>query len=134
MSTKKRRRIVDIKMLPGQPTDGSGKVCIHLFVPDGTGPIVERSVTQLVSAPQGEGGGRRLSVGSAKGHIACDRKRLVAPRERGGVVSVTMRTIEPGAVTCPACIASKDYARIMKVLNGPGPEVAAPQEAGTGGE
>lgn len=131
---RKHRRIVDVRVLPGQPTDGSGRVCIHLFVPDGTGPIVERSVTQLVSVPQGEGGGRRLSVGSTRGHIACDHKRSVAPVERGGVVRVTMRTIEPGAVTCPACAASRDYARIMKVLNGPGPEVAAPQEAGTEGE
>src|SRR4051812_9848354 len=95
---KKRRRIVDIKVLPGQPTDGSGKVCVHLFVPDGSGPIVERSVTQLVSVPQEEGGGKRLSVGQARGHLACDRKRLVATVERRGVVSVTMRTIEPGAV------------------------------------
>lgn len=127
---KKRRRIVDVRVLPGEPTDGSGKVCIHLFVPDGTGPIVERSVTQVAPVPQGEGGGRRLTVGQARGHLACDRKRLVAPVQRAnGVVSVTMRTIEPGAVTCPACKDTAEYDRITKVLLGPDPAAVRQQTA-----
>ncbi len=125
---KKRRRIVDLKVLPGEPLNGAGRVCIHLFVPDGTGPITERHVTQLRDIPQEDGSSAiRLTVAPSKGHLACDRKRSVAPVERRGVVTVTMRTIEPYAVTCPACRASVEYERLMKLLSGPGPAVAEQQ-------
>lgn len=127
---KKRRRIVDLRVLPGQPTDGSGQVCIHLFVPDERGPFTEPCVTYLQDVSPQEGGGKRLSVRATKGRLACDRKRLVAPVTKNGVTSVTVRTDDPRAATCYKCIASEDYKRIMRVLSGPDPAVAAQQNTG----
>lgn len=127
----KKKRVVSVSVLPGEPLNGAGRVCIHLFVPDGTGPNVERSVTQLGDAPQEEGrpAHKRLTTGPTRGHLACDPKKRVAPTVRNGVTSVTMRTIEPGAVTCPACKKSSEYDRLMKLLAGPSPAVAAEQES-----
>lgn len=121
---KKRRPVVQVSVLPGQDPDvvraGGGRVCIHLFVPDPRGKITEQSVTCTAEQP---GGGKRLSVAPARGRIACDRNMRVAPVKRRGAVAVTMRTIEPGAVTCPKCIASEDYARITDLLSDQAPAV-----------
>ena len=104
------KRVVNVKVLPWEPTDGSGKVCIHFFVKDEAGPFVEPSVTCLVDTDEG----KRLSVAPARGRLACDSKRCVAPVVRGNVVTVTPRTDDPRAVTCPKCKASKEYIEAMK--------------------
>lgn len=110
-----KKRIVGMKVLPGEPVNGSGKVCIHLFVVDKNGPFVEPHVLQLDKVAADEGN-RKMVAGPARGRLACDPKKLVAIVERKGVTNVTMRTDDPRAATCPACIASPDYTRIMKLL------------------
>ena len=43
MASRVRRKIC-VRVNPGEATDGSGQVCIHLFVQDETGPFVEPHV------------------------------------------------------------------------------------------
>ena len=101
-----------MKVLPGERTDGSGKICIHLFVADKKGPFTEPHCLHVEDVE----GKQQLVTKPTRGRLACDPKRLVAPIERKGVTTITMRTDDPRATTCPKCIASKDYARILKVL------------------
>lgn len=110
MATK---RVVDVKVLPGEPLDGSGRVCIHLFVQDERGPFTEPHALYMHS---GEDGQSRLASKPTRGRLTCDPKRTVAPVTRGGVTTITMRTDDARAVTCPKCVASKDYTRMMAIL------------------
>ena len=112
------KRTICVKVLPGEPTDGTGRVCIHLFVRDAAGPFTEPSAMHLDAE-------KKLAVGPARGRLACDPRRTVAPVVRGGVTTVTHRTDDPRAVTCPKCAASADYARIMGLINNPQPAGAA---------
>lgn len=112
MTQRKRAPTVSVKVLPGQPLDGSGKVCIHLFVPDERGPFTEPSVVQMVDSDDG----RHLVHMATRGRIACDWKRTVALTTVKGVTSVTLRTDDPRAVTCPKCVATAEYAAMMKQL------------------
>ncbi len=107
------KRIVHQKVLPGEPLDGSGKICIHLFVRDERGPFTEPHVLYPTKAPSGENNGQ-LEAHPTRGRLACDCKRSVAPVTRGNEVTVTHRTEEPGAVTCPKCKASPEYQRMTK--------------------
>lgn len=102
------RNVIDIKVLPGEPLDGSGKVCIHLFVQDERGPFVEPHVLHGDDSDK-----NKIVAKATRGRLACDPKRLVAPVTRRGVTSVTMRTDDPRAATCPKCIVSSAYAELM---------------------
>ena len=114
-----KRRVIGMSVLPGQPTDGSGVVCIHLFVPDERGPFVEPHVIQ-VDKVAADSGRPVLVAGPKRGRLACNPKSLVAAVERRGVTTITMRTDDPRAVTCPKCIASTFYTDIMQKLTGGG--------------
>lgn len=106
---KASKKIVDVSVLPGQPLDGTGKVCIHLFVQDNRGPFIEPHVLHSVEK-KGE-----LVAKPTRGRLACNFKRTVAPVTHGGIITVTMRTTEPEAVTCPKCKASKEYLALTKL-------------------
>lgn len=106
------KRRLSVNVVPGEPTDGSGRICIHLFVRDERGPVTEPCVMYV-----GEVDGKpRLMTKPTRGRLACDPKRLVAQVTRGGVTAVTPRTDDPRAVTCPKCKASKDYERLTGLL------------------
>ena len=115
---KRTKRILDIKVLPGQPTDGSGVVCIHLVVPDSSGPFTEPQFAQIDKVKQAHGQ-TVLTTGPMTCRLACDKtkKRQVAPKTANGVTAVTMRTGDPRAATCPACLASKECLSILRVLS-----------------
>lgn len=107
----KRRRPVEVRVLSGEPTDGSGRVCIHLFVKDDAGPFVEPCVLavldgQLVSKP-------------TRGRLACSPTRTVAPFNTATTTVVTPRTDDPRAVTCPKCVASEIYRQRSALLQVP---------------
>ncbi len=108
------KRTINVNVLAGQPTDGSGQVCIHLFVPDERGPFVEPHALHMASAVDGRP--PVLVSRPTRGRLACDPKRTVAPRQSGAIVTVTPRTDDPRAVTCPRCKASADYLNKMKLL------------------
>lgn len=110
MAASRKRRIVNVRVCPGEPINGSGRVCIHLFVPDPKGPFVERCVMRPNEDEETLKKGKRLASGPMRGRLACDRRRLVEPITRNGVTTVTPRTDDPRAVTCPKCAASADYA------------------------
>ena len=104
------KRIISVGVLPGEPTDGSGIVCIHLFVQDDKGPFTEPHVLQ-----PGPSKDQKVVAKRIRGRLACDPKKLVAPTTRGGITKVTMRTDDPRAVTCPKCKNSPDYERLMNL-------------------
>ncbi len=109
------KRVLDIKVLPDSKGRPSGTLCIHLFVVDPNGILTEPCVTQVDHTKKGSG----LTVGPLKGRLACDHKRRVAVVHKGNVTSVTLRTGDPRATTCPRCLASKECQDMMRLLNGP---------------
>lgn len=104
------KRVIDVKVLPGQPTDGTGKVAIHLFLKDDRGLFVEPNVMDIDPVE------KRLTVGPRRGRLACDSRRTVASVTRGNVTTVTPRSDDPRAVTCLRCKASAEYAEMMAIL------------------
>lgn len=115
MATK--RRVVEVKVLPGEPLDGTGKVCIHLFVKDEAGPFVEPHALHLEATEDGLPANRLVSR-PTRGRLACDPRRTVAPVTRGGITTVTPRSDDPRAVTCFKCKKSPEYAKTMALLEG----------------
>lgn len=99
------KRVIDVKVLPGEPTDGSGKVAIHLFVFDDNGPYVEPSAIHMVEG--------KLVSKATRGRLACDPKRTAHPIIKKGVTLITPRTNDPRAVTCPKCQRSSEYVEMM---------------------
>jgi hypothetical protein len=118
------RRVADLSVLPGEPLDGSGRVCVHLFVRDEAGPFVEPHVLRQKVDESGEPVKGQLVASPTRGRLACDPRRQVAPVARGQdgkgrlLTKVTMRTDDPRAVSCPRCKASRDYADMMAKMGG----------------
>ncbi len=110
-------RTIELRVLPGEPTDGSGRVVIHLFVQDTAGPFTEPCVLhpKVVDAT-GKMVGRNLVARPTRGRLACDPRRSVAPVVKRGITYVTLRTSEPGAVTCPKCLASVAYQQLSQAV------------------
>lgn len=107
----KPKRIVKMSVLPGEPLDGSGKACIHLFVAGEKGPYTEPHVLY----PSSEAG--KIVARPTRGYIACNHKLVaIAKPDRNGVIVVTKRTDDPRAVTCLKCKETADYKDKMKVL------------------
>lgn len=111
------KRIVAVKTNPGEPLDGTGRVCIHLFVPDPRGPFVEPHALHPV-IEDGEVVKGKVNAKPTRGRLACNPRRSAVPVTRNGVTSVTHRTDDPRAVTCDGCIASADYITAMGLLGG----------------
>ena len=110
------KRAVGVKVLPGEPVDGSGRVCIHLFVQDERGLFVEPHVLHQAVGDDGQSIKQKVVARATRGRLACDPKRAVASVRRGGITFVTHRTDDPRAVTCPKCRASVDYVKMTKLL------------------
>ncbi len=106
-----------MSVLPGQPTDGSGQVCIHLFVQDERGLFVEPHGLHPVFE-DGVQVKQMVTAGPTRGRLACDPRRNPKQIVRGSVVTITVRTDDPRATTCLKCKASKDYAEMMAKLDG----------------
>lgn len=115
MSRRKQRRIIDLKVLPGEPTDGTGRVCIHLFVQDAAGPFVEPHALHPVFE-DGVQVKQRCATHPTRGRLACDPRRDARPVTRGNVTTVTQLTDDPQAATCPKCKASRHYREAMDKL------------------
>ena len=113
---RKKKRIVNVNVLPGEPLDGSGRVCIHLFVRDERGPFVEPHAMHPVFREDGTQVKQQVICSPARGRLACDPRRNPAPVTRNGVITVTPRTDDVNAVTCPKCLASKDYAKLVEKI------------------
>lgn len=109
------KRAISVKVLPGELLDGSGRVCIHLFVQDQHGPFVEPHVLHSVFK-DGEVVKQKCEAKPTRGRLACNPRRTVAPVTRNGVTTVTPRTDDPRAVTCVKCKASRDYVMAMELL------------------
>lgn len=100
------RQVVSLSVLPGQPTDGSGIVCIHLFVRDPNGSFVEPHVLHQEV-------GKKMEARPTRGRLACDRKKTVTQVKRGNVTTVVLRSDDPRAVTCPKCKATTEYSELL---------------------
>lgn len=110
-----KRRVISISVIPGDPLDGTGRVCIHLFVRDEKGLIVEPHVLHQVTDSEGKPT-RELTAKPTRGRLACDRKLTVKPIVKKGVTRVVHRSDDPRAVSCPACKESKEYQSMMDNL------------------
>lgn len=110
----RQKRVVSLKVLPGQPTDGTGIACIHLFVQDERGPVVEPYVLHQKMDECGNPVKGQLVARPTRGRLACSPTRRVEPQTRGGVTTVTMRTDHWQAVTCLKCKQSKEYIAMSK--------------------
>lgn len=113
---KKPNRVVNISVLPGEPTDGSGRVCIHLFIKDDKGSFTEPHALYPVFK-DGVQVKQELTAGPMCGRLACDPKRTPVVSLKGkssNLISVLSRTDDPRAVTCPKCIASEIYRVMME--------------------
>lgn len=106
---------INMSVLPGEPLDGTGRICIHLFVKDDRGPFIEPHVLHPV-VRDSKVVKQQLEAKPTRGRLACNPKRTVAPVTRNGVTTVTPRSDSPRAVTCPKCIASDDYKKMMEAL------------------
>ena len=109
----RKKRIIDLKVIPGEPLDGTGRICIHLFVQDESGSFVEPHAVRPIFR-DGVQVKQEVDCRPTRGRLACDPKRSLAPVTCGSVTTVTSRTDDPRAVTCPKCIASKDYVKMMQ--------------------
>ena len=109
------KRVVCMNVLPGEPLDGSGKVCIHLYVQDESGPFIEPHALHPVFE-NGEQVKQKMVARPTRGRLACNPKRDATTIVRGKVTTVTHRTDDPRAVTCSKCKASEDYMKMMLKL------------------
>src|SRR4051812_38884899 len=98
----KQKRIVSVKVLAGEPLDGTGRNCIHLYVRDPRGSFVEPHVLHPVYK-DGVRVKQELTAKPARGRLACDPAKQVAPTTKNGVTQITQRSDDPRAVTCPGC-------------------------------
>lgn len=110
MVASKPKRVLNVKVLPGEPTDGTGKVCIHLFIKDEKGPFIEPHVLHIDKES------KKIVARATRGRLACDPTRTAAPVTMRGVTTLTLRTDDPRAATCPKCSASKEYKEMMDTI------------------
>ena len=113
MSTKVKR-IIKLSVLPGEKTDGTGRMCIHLWVSDPNGKFTEPHALSPVLGEEGKPTGE-LTAGPTKGRLACDANRNPAPITKGNTTIVTIRSDDTRATTCLKCIASVDYKRLSEL-------------------
>lgn len=111
------RRVVNMAVLPGQPMNETGRVCIHLFLQDDSGPFTEPYALHPVFNDDGTVVKQQVEALATRGRLACDRGRAVAPVVHGNVTKVTSRTDDPRAVTCYKCKATAEYAAMMEKYN-----------------
>lgn len=113
----RKKTIIRMSVLKGEPTDGTGRICIHLFVQDKDGSFTEpHALHQVVK--DGVVVKQALEAKPTRGRLACDPKRDPAPVTKNGVTTITSRTDDHQAVTCPRCIASAEYKKMIEILNG----------------
>ena len=111
------KRIVQMNVVPGQPTDGSGMVCIHLFVQDKDGKFVEPHAIHPV-LEHGVPVKQKVQCLATRGRLACDPNRTPHAVRHGNVSIITPRSDDPRAVTCPKCKATTEYIAMMARLEG----------------
>ena len=114
---QRKNRTIRMSVIKGEPVDGTGRICIHLFVQDEHGSFTEPHVLHPSLDENDTPIKQKVEARPTRGRLACDPERNPAPVTRGGVTTITSRTDDPQAVTCPACIASKDYTEIMAKLS-----------------
>lgn len=110
------KRKICVRVNPGQPKDGTGQVCIHLVVQDEDGSFIEPHFLHSAHEEDEETVIKKLIAKPTRCRLACNPDRQAAPVTRNGETTVTPRSDDPRAVTCPKCMASVDYAEMMEIL------------------
>jgi len=97
---------VHVKLLP----DGSGRVRIHYFIHDEKGPIqTPGSVVPSALGP--------IQLGGFRGRIACQPGlKSILPKNVAGVLHLTPHSDDVRGVSCPECMASKEYKETKAIL------------------
>jgi hypothetical protein len=109
-------------VLPGQPTDGTGRLRIHYFARDPAGPL--RLPVRVEPTPVGP-----LRLGGACGRIACRPALAALSRPEGGVTREVLYSDDVRGVTCPDCQGTDDYRKAAAALAGAAPNTTAPPGA-----
>ena len=112
---KSKKRILEIKLLPGEPTDGTGRVVIHWFMRDPNSAFAEHCMMKQVKKDGSEEVQKEL--GTVHGRLACDPKLNIVPQVKNGVTYLVSRTDDVRAVTCPKCIAVDAYKKELEAAN-----------------
>lgn len=113
MSKTKPKRVLNFSVLPDQPTDGSGKLCIHLFIKDDKGSFVEPHVLHQVLDSEGNPVKGQLEAKPTRGRLACSRKLVPNVTPRNSIVTITMRSDDPRATTCPKCLTTNEHKTLI---------------------
>lgn len=114
---RKKLPVVILKVLPGEPTDGTGRVCIHLFVRDEAGSFTQRHVLHSVLDTEGKPIKGRLEARPARGRLACSRTLIPTSIVKGNTITKTLHSEEPRATTCPRCMNTPEYKSAMELLS-----------------
>ena len=115
MRSTSKKLVIEMKVLPGEPTDGGGRICIHLVVVDEKrGPFVESCVVHPAKDADGKVIPSKFVFRPTRCRVACDPRKVPQTKPRNGVVMMLMRTNDSRAVTCPKCKESPEYKLMMK--------------------
>lgn len=108
-----------MSVLPGEPTDGTGRICIHLFLKDEKGSFVEPHVLHPALDKNGNVIKQQLVAKPTRGRIACDRnKKPQSKPNKDGSRTILHRTDDANAVTCPKCLETKECKQLLQNSNG----------------
>ena len=109
MKFEKHDEPINLKVLKGEPLDGSGKLCIHFLfeTPDG---LIDTSGEVPPGLEENPFAKIVLNLhGPRKWRLSCrPEQNTINPQVRNGVRYICLTSNEPLAVTCPDCLQSKD--------------------------
>ncbi len=126
----KGKEALNLKLLPGEPIDGTGRIRIHYLVrDDASGKIVfDQSLTNendaLGGLKQADDGMIAVSVAStfrfkkrSAWRVACNpEQNSLQPQVANGQRYMCVAPPDPLATTCPACLASEDHRAAMRLI------------------
>lgn len=113
---------INIKVLPGEPLDGSGKVRIHWFVRSEEGAAVTPSGTLKSSIGP-------IKVVGTRGYLACQKGRTdIGSRIVGGMIVMTLHSDDVRSANCPECLATEEAKAMLVKLGEIVPAPAYPAE------
>lgn len=102
-------------VLPGEKTDGTGKICIHLFLKDENGSFIEPHALHPQLDNDGNIIKQKLVAKPTRGRIACDRNKKPSTKpNKDGSHTLLMRTDDANAVTCPKCLKTPECIDLLQ--------------------
>ncbi len=118
-------QILNMMVLPGEPKDGTGRICTHLWMNNPKGKFLQHYVMQPIADKNGEVVPNEFHFAPTKGQIACNPNLnpmpVVSGRDRVSgktIITITSMSDDPRAINCPKCMATEYYQTQMKLQEG----------------